>query len=464
MASKVSLGFGIDLSFAFNFIKVGRCFSALLLVSCLTAPAAQLYATAALKGQIEQARYDLATAVRATRERLVGLEVGPLIPVLSDAIRGIEVAVFRDAAELAEPWRLLGDAYLQIGDTQAAATAYEQSIHISRVNEGLFSAEQLSTVYRQANLFQILGDLENATGREEYALLLERRKFADEQGADADPLALLPALSRLAKWYLKTARPIEARKLYEESVDSILRSRRESTDELVTAYLGIADAYRLERFPAEGFYQTDRDEFEWQMQSPQITRRDLFQSAHFTSASRALMNAEGLLQAKAQDSEADKARLSQVRIQLGDWNMLFEKWTSALRWYRSVFELWGASPETANGSLSESAQARLAEWFDKPVPLHLPLPTQIGDIDAVPQEMREAGYVELAFSLSPQGKVGRIETLETHPDDFRDIRVRRLLRESRYRPQIKDGKAVESERVVHRHEFTYIKQQEGDAL
>lgn len=436
----------------------------MLLVSCLIAPCTQLYATARLDGEMEQARFELSKAVRATKKSLISLEAGPLIPVLSEAIRAIEIAVFRDAAELAEPWRLLGDAYLQVGDTQAAATAYEQSIHISRVNHGLFSAEQLSTVYRQASLYEILGDLESATGREEYALLLQRRKLAAEQGAEADPLALLPALSRLAEWHLKMAQPIAARKLYEESINAILRTRGESADELIDAYLGLAASYRLERFPAEGFYEIERDDFEWQMQSPQIARRDLFQSAHFTSASRALLRAEGLLQAKARDSEEHKARLSQVRIQLGDWNMLFEKWTSALRWYRSVFELWGVLPESEGSSVSESAQARLTEWFDQPVPLHLPLPTEIGDTDAVPPEMREVGYVELAFSLSQQGKVGRIETLATHPDDFRDMRVRRLLRESRYRPQIKDGEAVPSARVVHRHEFVYVKEQQVDAF
>ena len=427
---------------------------------CLLVPAAQLYATDEADAKVEEAKYQLARAVQFTSESLARLEAVQAIPTLSQAIYGYELAVFRDAAELAEPWRLLGDAYLETGDTQAAGTAYQQSIHISRVNHGLFSPQQLTTVYRQASLFESLGDLESATGREEYALLLQRRRRATE-GEAVDPP---PALFRMAEWYLKVSQPVKARILYQEGIDSIERSQGETADELIDAYMGLANSYRLERFPLQGFYEIEEPEFEWQMRSPQVLSRDLFQSAHYTAASRALRHAEQLLLANARESEEHKARLSEVRILLGDWSMLFEKWASAMEWYKSVFVLWGALPEQPNVEVSENTLARLSEWFGEPVPLHLPLPSEIGDIQAVPPEMREVGFIDVAFSLSQHGKVGRIETLDTSPKDFRDMRVRRLLRSSRYRPQINFGEAVASERVVHKHEFIYIKEREVEAL
>ena len=433
-----------------------------LLVSayCLLLPATQLYATDAADAKVEEAEYQLARAVQFAEESLARLEAVQAIPTLSEAIYGYEVAVFRDAVELSEPWRLLGDAYLETGEPQAAATAYQQSIHISRVNHGLFSPQQLTTVYRQASLFESLGDLESATGREEYALLLQRRMRA----TDGEAVDLAPALFRMAEWYLKVSQPVRARKLYQEGIEGITRSRGETADELVDAYMGLANAYRLERFPAEGFYEVEETEFEWQMQNPQVSSRDLFQSAHYTAASRALRYAEQLLLANAQESDEHKARLSEVRILLGDWNMLFEKWASAVEWYKSVFELWGAFPEQSNVAVPENTLARLSEWFGEPVPLHLPLPCEIGDVQAAPPEIRGVGFIEVAFSLSQHGKVGRIETLDTSPKDFRDMRVRRLLRSSRYRPQINFGEAVASERVVHRHEFIYIKEREVEAL
>lgn len=413
----------------------------------------QLYAESEEEARVETARFELASAVTLTRSQLGRMEGAAAIPSLTKAIHSFEIAVFRDAPELAEPWMLLGDAYLQAGQIQAADNAYEQSIHITRVNQGLFAPEQLETVFRQADLLEVIGDLDGATGREEYALVLQRKKH----GAS---LELLPGLYRLASWYLKIDQPINARKAYQEAVRVLSGEEEAHTNSLVDAYIGLAESYRMERFPPEGFYQIDETDFMWQGGNPQVGRWDLSQGMFFGPANRALLRAEELLRSSVDESEEAKAKLSEVMISLGDLNMLFEKWGTAQDWYESVFALWEAPPGHEDPSDSQGAQDRLKDWFGVPVPLHLPLPSEVGRVADYPPDRLALGSVTLAFSLSSHGKVGGIDTVEMVPPRVRDLRFRRALRESRYRPQIENGKPVSSERVVYRHEFVYVVEEE----
>ena len=404
--------------------------------------------------EMETARFELASAVDLAKGRLASLEGAASVAPLEDSISNYEIAVFRDALELAEPWMLLGDAYLQAGNPQAAATAYEQSIHITRVNLGLFTPDQLETVHRQAALFDAMGDTEGATAREEYALVLQRKKF----GKQPD---VLPALRRMADWYIKVSKPASARHLYEEAIN-ILRAFPDAQPGLLAhAYVGLAESYRLERFPAQSFFQKEERDFTWQGPDPNMSRWDLSQGMFFGPANRALLNAEEVLRSNVEASSGSihaKERLSEVMVRLGDLNILFEKWSTANNWYSSVFDLWSEPEEQA----SAEPAAILEQWFDQPTPLHLPLPREIGPVEDYPAERVDVGHITLAFSLSSHGKVGRIETLEIYPDHLRDLRFRRVLRESRYRPQIERGKAVKADRVVHRHEFLYVVKEKSD--
>ena len=413
----------------------------------------QLYAVTEAEVRVETARFELASAVLSTRGRLGRFEGADAIEPLEGAIQGFEVAVFRDAPELAEPWMLLGDAYLQAGQIQAADYAYEQSIHITRVNQGLFTPEQLETVFRQAGLLEVMGDLDGATRREEYALVLQRKKFGHA-------MELIPGLYRMAEWYLKVAQPVKARQVYEEAIKLQSGAKGGDIESLVDAYIGLADSYRMERFPPDGFFQIDDSEFMWQGGTPQAARWDLSHGMFFGPANRALLRAEEMLRTSFDESDEFKAKLSRVRIALGDLNMLFEKWGSAEDWYQSVFALWSA--ENPDIESPEGVQERLRGWFGAPVPLHLPLPGEVGRVENYPADRIGVGSITLAFSLSRHGKVGKIDTVEMNPDRFRDLRFRRVLRESRYRPQIENGEAMGSERVIYRHEFLYVVEEDED--
>lgn len=402
----------------------------------------KLYANT--ENERENARFELATALALSKQQLAKFEGAQSLTQLEEAIANYELAVFRDAIDLAEPWMLLGDAYMQAGRLQSAADAYEQSIHITRVNLGLFAHEQLDTVHRQSALLEAMGDTAAATGREEYALVLQRRKIGQR-------IDLAPALQRMADWYTKVSEPGKARHIYAEAIGMLEDTEQADTSSLVHAYTGLANSYLLERFPPKSFYQEDDRDFSWQGPEPQLSRWNLSQGMFFGPANRALLKAEDILRPQAPQSKDAKEQLTEVMVRLGDLNILFEKWTTANTWYRSVFELWGSQGDAATV---------LAQWFDRPAPLHLPLPSEIGRVDDYPAERISAGHITLAFSLSSHGKVGRIETLDIEPERFRDLRFRRVLRESRYRPRIEQGTPVRSERVLHRHEFLYVLEDE----
>jgi hypothetical protein len=70
------------------------------------------------------------------------------------------------------------------------------------------------------------------------------------------------------------------------------------------------------------------------------------------------------------------------------------------------------------------------------------------------------GHIELGFDISETGYVRNLQTVESVPEGFMDLRARRSMRVARYRPALVDGIPVVSANQTYRHEFTYQAQPE----
>ena len=330
--------------------------------------------------------------------------------------------------ELAEPLVVLGDALAGVGDREGALGAFDRAVHITRVNRGLHHPSQVEIVYREASVLAANGDMARANRRHEYAYGILLRSYGG-----GNP-SLLPGIFSLADWYLVNYNIFSARGLYEHALSVADESLAAADPNRLRALRGMAATYRSERFPP---YQRERAS----SPSQQVGYRYGTMPAinNFAKGERALIEVVNVVMASAESSDEDVA---DAVLELGDWYLVFGKHDRAMTLYRHVWELLEAKPD------------QLAEMFESPTPLYLPLPGD-PETDGVAAGRPRNGVVELSFRVDESGAVSGIATLHSEPQDLMDVKVRRAVRRARYRPTFDGEKTLATEDVRVSHEFMY---------
>ena len=378
-----------------------------------------------------------------TDDSLVGSEVDEAADKVTvgeylDAINMVELEIdkierrsSRYNIDLAKPLVVLGDALVGVGDHPGAFGAYDRALHVTRVNQGLHDPNQVDIVYREAALHAAGGNADLANKRHEYAYNLLLRAFGSN-----DP-ALLPGLFALADWYLTNYNIFSARALYRHAVYIANRSDNDDEAATIRALRGIAASYLSERFPP---YHEPRTQSS-ASGGPYTSRtRSIGSINSFSKGERALIEVVRVVHAQEDATDEDRAA---AILELGDWFLMFEKHRRAMTLYRRVWELLSAN------------EPLLAETFQSPAPLYLPLPPG-------PEKSRKAtgepqnGVIELSLRIDEQGAVSEINTLRSVPEDLMDTEVRRAVRRARYRPAFDGRVALPTEGVLVSHPFIYF--------
>ncbi|MCY3623833.1 MAG: tetratricopeptide repeat protein [Gammaproteobacteria bacterium] len=362
-------------------------------------------------------------------ESLVAIgEYPEAINIVELEIDKIERRSSRYNIDLARPLAILGDALAGVGDREGALGAYGRAVHITRVNRGLHHPSQVDIVYREAKVLAANGKVSQANRRHEYAYDILLRSYGG-----GSPM-LLPGVFSLADWYLVNYNIFSARGLYEHALSVADETLAEDDPGRLRALRGVAATYRSERFPP---YQEDRKS----NSSHQVGYRYGTMPAinNFAKGERALIEVVNVIMASEGATEEDVAG---AVLELGDWYLVFGKQDRATTLYRHVWELLQSKPD------------RLAEIFDSPKPLYLPLPGDPDSQDAVAGRP-ESGVVELSFRVDESGGVSSIATLHSEPQDLMDVKVRRAVRRARYRPAFDGQTTLATEDVRVSHEFFY---------
>ena len=160
---------------------------------------------------------------------------------------------------------------------------------------------------------------------------------------------------------------------------------------------------------------------------------------NFGKGERALIEVVNVTMAS---EEATDEAVARAVLELGDWYLIFGKQDRATTLYRHVWELLQPDSE------------QLAEIFDSPTPLYLPLPGD-PETDGVAAGRPRSGVVELSFRVDESGGVSSIATLHSEPQDLMDVKVRRAVRRARYRPAFDGQTTLATEDVRVSHEFMY---------
>ena len=338
--------------------------------------------------------------------------------------------------ELVRPLAILGDALAGVGDREGALGAYDRAVHITRVNRGLHHPSQVDIVYREAQVLAANGNVAKANRRQEYAYGILLRSYGG-----GSPL-LLPGIFALADWYHVNYNIFSARGLYAHALSLADETLADDDPDRLRALRGVAATYRSERFPP---YQGERKSNTGQPVGYRYGTMPAINN--FGKGESALIEVVKVTMASADSTDDAVAR---AVLDLGDWYQVFGKQDRATTLYRRVWELLQPMPD------------QLAEIFDAPTPLYLPLPGD-PESDAVAAGRPRIGVVELSFRVDESGGVSSIATLHSDPQDLMDVKVRRAVRRARYRPAFDGQTTLATEDVRVSHEFMYYPTEDDGA-
>ncbi len=360
---------------------------------------------------------------------------------LSAYIEQIEDATHRYSPDLIAPLVLLGDTQMIEKDYASAVDSFGRAVHIDRVANGLHSPTQAEIIYKEADALEAMGNLGTANDREMYAYEVQVRQH------EPDSMDLLPATFRMADWHLKTSSILAARDMYEQATGILEANEALQGKSAIRALRGAAQTYRLERFPP--LYATpERDTSETgfnpgpSAQDPFHQRQEReFLINNFPQGEKALRRVTSLILGDPTSTASDKAS---ALIEMGDWFLLFYKSDRALPLYVEALEL-------LNEAGLQTEAARLAA----PELLHFPAPPPPSLPPVDKRESPQTGHVTVNYTITPNGDVHDLATVETEPKDLMEFRVRRSMRDARFRPPMLEGKLIASDTQSFTYEFQY---------
>lgn len=342
----------------------------------------------------------------------------------------------------------LGINYQNRGQHEEAEEIFRRAMHVSRISEGLYSLAQLPMLERLIETTVAQGDWTDANDTHQYLFWLYKRNFDDR-----DP-RMLPALLKLSGWHLNAYSLDDATKRFEHLLNAHLLY--ELTADLITASYGPSDLQLVEalrgltvtNYYLASYQPAAKPEIEFDT-GPNKNRSDFDEKIRqdhlilksYSSGKDAIAR---IYEVYSSNPDAPPGAKFSAQVQLADWNLLFNRWQTALEQYQAAYRSMAATDE---------GRVKADEFFSRPVALP-DLPLLKSSIGTTTDEQTE--YVVVRFDVTPNGSTQNIEILETFPeDDTRNrTQVRRALKNAKFRPRFDHGAPVPTQQLVQRYVFT----------
>lgn len=344
----------------------------------------------------------------------------------------------------------LASVHKALGNFQRAIGIYQEAVHLNRVNQGLHDVTQVEILEDLSDVHTQLGDFEAANQLQEYAFYVLERTYG--RGSPA----ILPGLYRLATWYRRTGNIYSARALYQQAIAIIEVNFGPEDSRLIDALHGFAATFRQERYPTRPLISPQGEEDiqfatvrgGFGNQSGLYEDARLRQMNRYGDGEQALLRVVRVVDGNAASTPRERV---QARMDLGDWYIVFDKWTAAFEAYANARALMDESEWDAE---------RIDSFFGAPTPLVFPLPegprrANYGS-GAAPKE----GFVDLVYDVTDRGRVRRIDVAASEPPGLMDFRTRKAIKAARFRPRFENGVPANTLGVEYRHAFVYFERPE----
>ncbi|MFT4863753.1 MAG: hypothetical protein ACI95C_002987, partial [Pseudohongiellaceae bacterium] len=320
----------------------------------------------------------------------------------SEAVRATELDGGAWDSGLAEDLAVLGGMFQLQGDHAQAIETFDRVVHISRINNGLHSIEQIPAVEQMIESYLATSDWEKADLYYNYLFYIQDKAFGR-----ADP-RMIPVLDRLAKWNLRAfnigfdekmgARLSTAQILFGAAA-RMVDTHFGKSDERFTIYQrNIANsAYLISKHPD---LVRDLNSVEYRMNEEMLRRKILAGNQVSTRGFQTGANALSEILDFQRQKGGSPLALAEAIADLADWHLIFQQRRTAAELYA---EAWQILSET------QDSEELLASFFGQvvPLPTFLAAPTSLVFKSSSARDTSElrVGYADLVFDVTENGVV-----------------------------------------------------------
>ena len=354
------------------------------------------------------------------------------------------------AEQLIEVRHSLGMLQQQAGDHRQALAFLQGALQAVRVNEGLYSMNQVAILEAIIDSHVALGARDELRRNYEYLLWLYQRNFGDGSAG------LVPVIKRVGQWYFDlynfsppntTVEPlIAADDLYAKALN-MLPEDGPPGDRVDILYKVAVINHHVAEDVLDPML-SHREIREAMIPHGRITPyvneaavREYYAHQSFYKGKRSLQRIVKTYEATLPAGVMDYAR---ALVFMGDWLTVQRRVLEGARKYRQA---WTALAEHGAGP------AQVEELFGAPQPIEqLPVPG-----DAEIQAGADDYYADALLDVPESGWPTNIRIQAIHPPDETTLvrRARRGIAATRYRPRYRDGQPAATTDVPLRFVFKY---------
>ena len=393
---------------------------------------------------------DLSPSQQAYLQRLE--EIGDFDQILED----LEIEGGAWSVQISQELAELGDLLQAQGKYQESIDVLERAVHINRVNNGLFSTNQVPLIKKVVDAHIALGQWDEADDRQQYAFYVQTRAYNI-----SDP-RMIDVFDNLARWNIATfyrgvdedpsPRLLQTYMLYRaasESVATHFGTKDPRYLPLLHKVAGAADL--MGRYTQEGTSIGTR-------MNPDLRMTSQFVGSSLRPQGRADTGVEALEaiiayynDPKLPKTDENLVGRARAQAELGDWYLLRDRRQAAMDTYEEAYEQLAANENSAD---------LLSQVFGEIVflPTFSAFDEQRKEAYGVgPDSGARMGHVDLAFDVNQYGRLSNFEVLSVEPEDMTraDVQVISSVRSTLVRPKIEKDGAISSELERYRFNFWY---------
>lgn len=351
------------------------------------------------------------------------------------AITAIESSGGAYAGGLSESLLGLGQVLQRQGRHDEAIDVLKRGAHLTRINEGLYCAQQIPLLQAEIASHKAQRDYAEADERQNYLYRVQLRSLQDNE-------QLSVALMEQAKWQYEAyqlglegtqsyVRLMNMWDLYRLALNDIIDREGDDSPSLLPPLLGMLQTqYLISSYEVR---RSDPIFGEDGRPDDVLMRFSKYRAKSYQQGNAVLATLSDIKQESAPGDALSRAR---SMVMLGDWRLWNGRTEAAWAAYQD------AETELAD---ADDAKANRTLLFGEPVALP--------DFEAVnslpPAVAPQDADILLTFNVSERGRVRDLERVDNNEiDERRASKLMRQLRKTMFRPRIEAGQPVEASHIV----------------
>jgi len=338
----------------------------------------------------------------------------------------------------------LGTLFQQNDKHTEAIKNFRRSLHLKRINEGLYGVGQIPIVERLINSLSEQKQWNSVDNRFRYLNWLYQRNYSE------DALEVYPIKMQMGNWYLKSF---------------TLKRAAEPTLDLINSYIAYNQAYNIQmsvhgqndirvlnalrgsllvnyllattQVRAESISVNGEGEISSNMNSLVSKVSHMKQS----SLRRGISLISHEIEIYLAQPTIDYSLVTNSKLKMADWYLMFGKRKKAMDHYQSAYHYLAKHAD--DGQVVE-------EIFSQPVvlPNFENMSTGTSLVLAGSKPADDVDYVHASLDITRYGTAQNVEIVESNlTNNAKRSRVLRSLRKAKYRPKISEGNVIATAKI-----------------